>query len=210
MSLLEKIKNLTAHQNPNASYLELFKIMARTTLQKIDPMRQSEKLNKSKKLKNKAIKTIKPTDSQVNLSNPKETHDQLEMKNYNRLDQTTALEKLEYSEYKDALDRIRHFKEHLFSIEKQFNQTRNTKFRYTKSTDRRDVWTRGQGRCSFVNPHTGHRCNSRYQLEIDHIVPFALGGESKPENLRLLCRAHNHHVAFKVFGPEKMNQYRTS
>lgn len=55
----------------------------------------------------------------------------------------------------------------------------------------REVRKRDQGSCSFRDPKTGRRCTSIYQLEIDHIKPYALGGGHSAENLRLLCRAHN-------------------
>jgi hypothetical protein len=44
--------------------------------------------------------------------------------------------------------------------------------------------------CSFVS-EAGVRCCSGYQLEIDHIIPFALGGRTELPNLRVLCRTHN-------------------
>ena len=58
---------------------------------------------------------------------------------------------------------------------------------------RRQVWQRDGGRCSYVGPQTGRRCNSTHLIEIDHIVPHALGGGADPGNLRLLCRAHHRH-----------------
>ena len=58
---------------------------------------------------------------------------------------------------------------------------------------RRQVWRRDGGRCSYVDRQTGRRCNSRHLIEIDHIVPYALGGGADPENLRLLCGAHHRH-----------------
>ena len=63
--------------------------------------------------------------------------------------------------------------------------------RYIPTTVRREVWRRDQGCCSYVDPHSGRRCGSRYRLEIDHIVPFALGGGAEPGNLRLRCEAHH-------------------
>jgi len=63
--------------------------------------------------------------------------------------------------------------------------------RYIPAAVRREVWRRDQGCCSYVDPHSGRRCSSRYRLEIDHIVPFALGGASEVLNLRLHCRAHH-------------------
>ena len=58
---------------------------------------------------------------------------------------------------------------------------------------RRQVWQRDGGRCSYVGPQTGRRCNSTHLIEIDHIVPHALGGGADPGNLRLLCGAHHRH-----------------
>ncbi len=56
---------------------------------------------------------------------------------------------------------------------------------------RRQVWQRDGGRCSYVDRQTGRRCNSRHTIEIDHILPYALGGGADPKNLRLLCGAHH-------------------
>ena len=63
--------------------------------------------------------------------------------------------------------------------------------RYIPVAVRREVWRRDQGRCSYIDRHSGRRCGSRYRLEIDHIVPFALGGGAEPANLRLHCEAHH-------------------
>ncbi len=58
---------------------------------------------------------------------------------------------------------------------------------------KRQVWQRDGGRCSYVDPETGRRCNSRHLIEIDHLLPYALGGGADPENLRLVCRVHHRH-----------------
>ena len=58
---------------------------------------------------------------------------------------------------------------------------------------KREVWQRDGGRCRYVDPHTGRRCTSRHLLQIDHVLPYALGGGSDPGNLRLLCHAHHRH-----------------
>ena len=56
---------------------------------------------------------------------------------------------------------------------------------------RRQVWDRDRGCCSYVDRGSGRRCGSRHLLEIDHVVPYALGGSAEPDNLRLLCAAHH-------------------
>ena len=58
---------------------------------------------------------------------------------------------------------------------------------------KRQVWQRDGGCCSYVDRETGRRCNSRHLIEIDHILPYALGGGADPGNLRLRCRAHHRH-----------------
>ena len=63
--------------------------------------------------------------------------------------------------------------------------------RYIPAAVRREVWRRDGGCCSYVDPHSGRRCGSRFLLQLDHIVPFALGGSAEPANLRVHCAAHN-------------------
>ena len=62
------------------------------------------------------------------------------------------------------------------------------------------VWTRDKGRCAYVGTN-GMRCNSTFDLQIDHFpIPFARGGPSKASNLRLLCARHNRYTAERTFG----------
>jgi 5-methylcytosine-specific restriction endonuclease McrA len=50
-------------------------------------------------------------------------------------------------------------------------------------------------------------CNSSYALQIDHIIPKALGGGDERENLRVLCRNCNLRAGIKDFGTKKMKRY---
>ncbi|MBI3547692.1 MAG: HNH endonuclease [Elusimicrobia bacterium] len=69
---------------------------------------------------------------------------------------------------------------------------------------KRLVWERDGGRCAYVAP-ANRRCESRDALEYDHIIAWADGGRSDvPENIRLLCRAHNQRLGRKRFGPRPM------
>src|SRR5881296_3910702 len=70
--------------------------------------------------------------------------------------------------------------------------------RHIPAEVKRAVWLRDLGRCTFVGTNN-RRCMSRGFLEFDHIVPFAVGGEATVENLRLLCKKHNHRVAELYF-----------
>jgi hypothetical protein len=72
--------------------------------------------------------------------------------------------------------------------------------RYVSRPVRRFVYERDEYRCTFIDPETGRRCESKHRLELDHVVPFARGGSNAPDNLRLACRAHNQRWAIRVFG----------
>ena len=72
----------------------------------------------------------------------------------------------------------------------------------------RAVLQSGMGECSFRDPRTGVKCKSRYQIQIDHIRPKALGGSDRPKNLRPLCRQHNLFEAERIFGKSKIARYR--
>lgn len=64
-----------------------------------------------------------------------------------------------------------------------------------------------EGHCSYHDPQTGVRCTSRYQIQLDHRTPKALGGTDTPENLRPLCRQHNLFAATQALGAAKMAKY---
>jgi hypothetical protein len=53
-----------------------------------------------------------------------------------------------------------------------------------------EVWRRDGGRCS--------RCESRENLEYDHIVPLAKGGSNTARNIELLCEKCNRSKADKI------------
>lgn len=71
---------------------------------------------------------------------------------------------------------------------------------------RRAVMERSGGRCEWVL-ESGERCNSAHQLECDHILPKALGGEPTVDNVRVTCRGHNLLAARQVFGDAFMDRF---
>ena len=72
----------------------------------------------------------------------------------------------------------------------------------------RAVWKRDGGQCTFVSD-SGHRCEARGRLELDHVIPVARGGEGTEQNLRLRCRPHNQHEAERTFGRGFMEEKRS-
>ena len=63
--------------------------------------------------------------------------------------------------------------------------------RYISTKTRKQVWLRDEGRCTYTCQETKRRCHSQHFLQIDHIQPYALGGNHEVKNLRLLCANHN-------------------
>lgn len=72
----------------------------------------------------------------------------------------------------------------------------------------RMVVQKANAKCSFRDPKTGIRCESHYQIQIDHIKPRALGGGNETSNLRALCRQHNLYEAERIFGRERVPRRR--
>lgn len=65
---------------------------------------------------------------------------------------------------------------------------------YIPVSVKRAVYNKAEGCCDFIDPNTKTRCQSKYQLQIDHIQPWSMGGSNELSNLRLLCRTHNNSV----------------
>jgi 5-methylcytosine-specific restriction endonuclease McrA len=61
--------------------------------------------------------------------------------------------------------------------------------------------------CEFLGPGD-QRCGSRFQTQMDHVIPVALGGTNDVTNLRLLCRTLDLLMAEKTLGLKKMSQFR--
>jgi hypothetical protein len=74
--------------------------------------------------------------------------------------------------------------------------------RYVPAAIRHLVYLRDQGKCT--------NCGSRKFLEVDHVHPFSLGGQTKTENLRLLCRSCNQRHAIRSYGVSQITKFLKS
>ncbi len=81
--------------------------------------------------------------------------------------------------------------------------------RYLPAAVKRLVSERDGNRCTFVG-RDGRRCTARERLEFHHDDPYALGGDCSPDNISLMCRAHNVYMAELDYGKDKMDRYRRS
>jgi hypothetical protein len=79
--------------------------------------------------------------------------------------------------------------------------------RYIPKNVKQRVWNRDSGKCTFVGSN-GKRCNSDYNLQFDHHpVPYARGGPSTVDNLRLLCAKHNKFTAELTYGENYIKKF---
>jgi len=79
------------------------------------------------------------------------------------------------------------------------NQDSTTDSRYIQKQIRHEVYKRDGGKCCYVSAD-GTQCSAKIHLQFDHKHPFAAGGASNVDNLRLLCPAHNKLSAEQYFG----------
>ena len=86
------------------------------------------------------------------------------------------------------------------------NPDSSARSRHIPQAIRDEVFVRDGGRCTFIGPD-GKRCDSTWDLEVDHIEPFAKGGDNTSENLRLLCARHNILEAERAYGAGHMKKF---
>jgi hypothetical protein len=72
---------------------------------------------------------------------------------------------------------------------------------------RREVFRRDEGRCAFVDGE-GRRCESTWQIEFHHCVPYGRDGAHSTDNIELRCRAHNQYEAELEYGRRFMASRR--
>lgn len=72
---------------------------------------------------------------------------------------------------------------------------------------KRAIWERDRGSCTWPMGD-GKLCGSTHQLEFDHDLEVALGGEPTIDNIRLLCKSHNLMKAENHLGRELMARFR--
>ena len=160
---LEKLKNLLSHRNPKLSYGELISILSKEAVKKHDPKEKNIRKKKQEKIQEKSsLPKLELTNKSAGLTGSSRKSGQT---NQYTKEKATFAPKSEHQIKKIS--------------------------RFVPSHLRKYVWERDGGQCSYVHHETKRRCASRHLLQIDHIQPFALGGRTEKENLRLLCAGHN-------------------
>jgi hypothetical protein len=98
-------------------------------------------------------------------------------------------------------------REDLLNYSRSRKSNCRTNTRYIPEATKQEVWKKYNGKCAFVGSN-GKRCHSSYNLQYDHYpIPYARGGTSTANNLRLLCAKHNRFTAEKEYGAAHMRKY---
>jgi hypothetical protein len=79
---------------------------------------------------------------------------------------------------------------------RSFRETRKRR-EYISVKVRRALRARARHRCEHVHVESRNRCDSSFQLQVDHVVPWACGGSNDISNLRILCGEHNRSEAIR-------------
>ena len=78
---------------------------------------------------------------------------------------------------------------------------------YISVSEKKTAFDRAGEQCTYFSEITGKRFTEKHFLQVEHIVPVAMGGSSEQENLTVLCACHNRLSAIDSFGMEKMRPY---
>jgi hypothetical protein len=79
--------------------------------------------------------------------------------------------------------------------------------RYIPAAVKRLVRERDGGRCRFTDAQ-GRRCTARDRLEFHHRHPAGYSGDRRPDDISLMCPAHNQYLADHDYGREAMARHR--
>ncbi|RYZ80503.1 MAG: HNH endonuclease [Proteobacteria bacterium] len=87
---------------------------------------------------------------------------------------------------------------HGLSLEQQSLPTPVEKRKYISVSIKRRLLAKAENKCEHVDPVSRRKCRSNWQLQVDHVIPLALGGEDTESNMRILCGTHNRSEARRL------------
>jgi len=82
-------------------------------------------------------------------------------------------------------------------------KVKNPQGRYVPQKLVAKLFKLSQGRCEYVSPLNGKRCEEKRNLQIHHALPFAVGGPTVEGNLKVLCKSHNSLASREYYGRDK-------
>ena len=187
LAKLSKIRSLWSHKLPHASYADLIDAMADMVLDRIDPVKKEERIQR--RVAKRSASAAQPGTDHIS---------SVEV----GLDSVQGSSVLESSVHTNICSQDQND----FAGKVECNAQTSKNFRVIHAALKREVFKRDDYQCTYCDPQTGKRCESDYLLECDHIIPVALGGLTELSNLATKCRNHNIFAAKQIFG-DLMKEY---
>jgi hypothetical protein len=207
MEMLIRLKEIWAHVDPTMDHVEVIRRSFKMTLQKIDPAQRKTSIKKSSAGSN--LKTNVGTSTNINTSGNMDLSSNINVSSNidaeTTLDSSTSDSIQSASTSPQGSTRPRQPTQGLTDSVKHRCTKRPT---YYKREFDRALWERAGSQCEFIDKKTARRCDCRFGLQREHVIPLALGGSNDLSNMQLLCATHNQLRARKVFGDAKIEAYR--
>ena len=174
--IIQKAQSLISHSVPDNNLADGFTFMAKSLIQKTEGKVTPAKV------------------SDTPLKNPEEVKRSSENKNCMHQNPTADTSPLKESPKNHQSSAM---KKNPKSSTQSFRLNRLKKRKHISLKVRREVFSKANHCCEHINLVTKQRCQSRYQLQLDHIHPIAKGGSNDITNLRVLCGVHNRQEALR-------------
>lgn len=196
MELLNELKNLVSHQIVDGNWNELMKTMAQTTLLHL-------KKKKGLVVNNNVDSNLKTDVDKTDAETHEKTEFQKLKPDLTYLKNTSV----ETNEHKLVENKSNVKNNSLPNFETLNTTSQPTskllcetkRSRYIPRAIRRKAFERAGFQCQFIAVN-GHRCQSRHQLEVNHIKAFSKGGTHDLDSLNILCKNHNLYYTKKTHG----------
>ena len=188
MQKLQQAKELLSHVLPNPTWAELIAYLATKQIEKRlgkvkveTEFRENQKENEitSTPIENSSVSLLMKTTE-----DKRATVDNEAIANKKAIEiKRTAVDQRPMPNKKTTTNKGT-------SEDREPSSLKNSHRPHIKITIRRALLKRAQHQCEYVHATTG-RCTSKFQLQVDHQRPLALGGSNIFSNLRILCQQHN-------------------
>jgi len=189
---LRRAREILSHKHPSLNWAELFTVLAEEFIKRRDPRRDTKCSTPNEKLsgRTEADKSV-PTSKIEVTNNSSEPERAFSVKIKDKV--RRADKKVQNEPNLDAMNM-----KNGFTMEAAANQIKSSyKRKAILIAIKREIFQRDQ-HCQWQDPVTKRKCESRFQLELDHIKPVWAGGKNNNTNLQILCRTHNQ-IKFRLF-----------
>jgi hypothetical protein len=190
MEMLIRLKEIWAHVDPTMDHVEVIRRSFKMTLQKVDPAQRKSVIKKSSTAS--SLKTNINTSSNIDAPTTIDS-------SINDPVQRASTSPQGSTQPRQSTQSLTHSVKH--------RSTKRPTY-YRREFDRA-LWVRAGSQCEFIDEKTGRRCDCRFGLQREHVIPLALGGPNDISNMQLLCATHNQLRARRVFGNKKVDAYQT-